>query len=210
MSSVVETKSCAMYRLALMFHALGCKHCLLKVQIAANWLLPYSLFWILYFCMHAFVKRRTNFFFQDLNETSVTNATGFPDLTKCFQVTVLVWIPCGYLLTVAPCYIWSLVTSPRSYIRHTWLNVTKTVIDPTVRHCILLSIAIFSTTSDTLFLYVTMHTLQFMHYHLYVTVHTLPIIRYCLYITDYTLPLIYYRLYITIYTLPFINYHSLI
>src|SRR6218665_1267296 len=62
MSSVVETKSCAMYRLALMFHALGCKHCLLKVQIAANWLLPYSLFWILYFCMHAFVKRRNNFF----------------------------------------------------------------------------------------------------------------------------------------------------
>src|SRR6218665_2010654 len=113
------------------------------------------------------------FFFQDLNETSITNATGFPDLTKCFQVTVLVWIPCGYLLTVAPCYIWSLVTSPRSYIRHTWLNVTKTVIYPTVRHCILLSIAIFSATTDTLF---------FILYHAYITIYTLPFIRYCSYV----------------------------
>src|SRR6218665_3694213 len=104
------------------------------------------------------------FFFQDLNETSVTNATGFPDLTKCFQVTVLVWIPCGYLLTVAPFYIWSLVTSPRSYIRHTWLNVTKTVIDPFVWRCILLNIALFS---------IIIYALPFINYHLYISIYTL-------------------------------------
>jgi len=182
-----------------------------------------------YFCMRAFVKRRHYFFLQDLNETSVSNATGFPDLTKCFQVTVLVWIPCGYLLTVAPFYIWSLVTSLRSYIRHTWLNVTKTVIDPFVWRCILLNIALFSIIIYALpfinyHLYISIYTLAFIHYHLYVTVHMLPFIHYHLYVTIYTLPFIHYRLYITVYillfihyhlyvavyTLPFIHYHSLI
>src|SRR6218665_72799 len=158
--SGVKTKSCAMYQLALMFHALGCNHCLLKVQIAANWLLPHSPFRILYLLTSVCVVLLRNdiiFFLQDLNETSDTNATGFPDLTKCFQITVLVWIPCGYLLTVAPFYIWSLVTSPRSYIRHTWLNVTKTVIDLSVWRCSLerLDIIIFN---------IIIYTLPFISY----------------------------------------------
>jgi hypothetical protein len=49
-----------------------------------------------------------------------------PDFTPCFHNTVLVWIPCGFLLFVAPFYIYFLLgLKQRGTI--TWLNVTKTV-----------------------------------------------------------------------------------
>uniref|UniRef100_A0A8C2AUB4 Multidrug resistance-associated protein 1 n=1 Tax=Cyprinus carpio TaxID=7962 RepID=A0A8C2AUB4_CYPCA len=51
-----------------------------------------------------------------------------PDLTPCFQNTVLVWIPCLYLWLSAPFYILYLKRNDRGYICMTHLNRAKTVI----------------------------------------------------------------------------------
>ncbi|KAL0992607.1 hypothetical protein UPYG_G00095650 [Umbra pygmaea] len=51
-----------------------------------------------------------------------------PDLTQCFQNTVLVWIPCIYLWLCAPIYILYLKSHDRGYICMTPLNKAKTAI----------------------------------------------------------------------------------
>uniref|UniRef100_A0A672QSJ5 Multidrug resistance-associated protein 1 n=1 Tax=Sinocyclocheilus grahami TaxID=75366 RepID=A0A672QSJ5_SINGR len=51
-----------------------------------------------------------------------------PDLTPCFQNTVLVWIPCLYLWLFAPFYILYLKRNDCGYICMTHLNRAKTVI----------------------------------------------------------------------------------
>uniref|UniRef100_A0A8C2F591 Multidrug resistance-associated protein 1 n=1 Tax=Cyprinus carpio TaxID=7962 RepID=A0A8C2F591_CYPCA len=51
-----------------------------------------------------------------------------PDLTPCFQNTVLVWIPCLYLWLSAPFYILYLKRNDRGYICMTHLNRAKIVI----------------------------------------------------------------------------------
>uniref|UniRef100_A0A673I337 Multidrug resistance-associated protein 1 n=1 Tax=Sinocyclocheilus rhinocerous TaxID=307959 RepID=A0A673I337_9TELE len=63
--------------------------------------------------------------FQDWNRTWQTHN---PDLTPCFQNTVLVWIPCLYLWLFAPFYILYLKRNDRGYICMTHLNRAKTVI----------------------------------------------------------------------------------
>uniref|UniRef100_A0A4W3JBM4 ATP-binding cassette, sub-family C (CFTR/MRP), member 3 n=1 Tax=Callorhinchus milii TaxID=7868 RepID=A0A4W3JBM4_CALMI len=50
-----------------------------------------------------------------------------PDLTACFQDTVLVWIPCVYLWAVFPLYYVYLRFNNKGYIRVTILNRVKTV-----------------------------------------------------------------------------------
>ncbi len=62
--------------------------------------------------------------FQDWNRTWQTHN---PDLTPCFQNTVLVWIPCLYLWLFAPFYILYLKRNDRGYICMTHLNRAKTV-----------------------------------------------------------------------------------
>lgn len=62
--------------------------------------------------------------FQDWNRTWQTHN---PDLTPCFQNTVLVWIPCLYLWIFAPLYILYLKSHDRGYICMTHLNRAKTV-----------------------------------------------------------------------------------
>ncbi|KAM6957261.1 multidrug resistance-associated protein 1 [Aplochiton taeniatus] len=49
-----------------------------------------------------------------------------PDLTPCFQNTVLIWLPCLYLWVCAPLYILYLRSNDRGYIRMTHLNKAKT------------------------------------------------------------------------------------
>lgn len=61
---------------------------------------------------------------QDWNRTWQTHN---PDLTPCFQNTVLVWIPCLYLWLFAPFYILYLKRNDRGYICMTHLNRAKTV-----------------------------------------------------------------------------------
>ncbi|XP_066545950.1 multidrug resistance-associated protein 1 isoform X2 [Amia ocellicauda] len=51
-----------------------------------------------------------------------------PDLTQCFQNTVLVWVPCIYLWVCAPFYCLYLYCHDRGYIRMTHLNRAKTAI----------------------------------------------------------------------------------
>uniref|UniRef100_A0A672SJN2 Multidrug resistance-associated protein 1 n=1 Tax=Sinocyclocheilus grahami TaxID=75366 RepID=A0A672SJN2_SINGR len=63
--------------------------------------------------------------FQDWNRTWQTHN---PDLTPCFQNTVLVWIPCLYLWLFAPLYILYLKRNDHGYICMTHLNRAKTAI----------------------------------------------------------------------------------
>nr|XP_055048139.1 multidrug resistance-associated protein 1-like isoform X1 [Misgurnus anguillicaudatus] len=63
--------------------------------------------------------------FWDWNRTWHTHN---PDLTPCFQNTVLVWIPCLYLWLFAPFYILYLKGHNRGHICMTHLNKAKTVI----------------------------------------------------------------------------------
>uniref|UniRef100_A0AAR2JQY6 ABC transmembrane type-1 domain-containing protein n=1 Tax=Pygocentrus nattereri TaxID=42514 RepID=A0AAR2JQY6_PYGNA len=62
---------------------------------------------------------------QDWNRTWHTHN---PDLTRCFQNTLLVWIPCVYLWLFAPFYFFYLKSHDCGYICMTHLNKAKTVI----------------------------------------------------------------------------------
>ncbi|XP_060700646.1 ATP-binding cassette sub-family C member 3 isoform X3 [Hemiscyllium ocellatum] len=57
---------------------------------------------------------------------NVTINTDNPDLTICFQKTILVWVPCVYLWVIFPLYFLYLRQSNRGYIRVTLLNRIKT------------------------------------------------------------------------------------
>ncbi|XP_026991190.1 multidrug resistance-associated protein 1 isoform X3 [Tachysurus fulvidraco] len=50
-----------------------------------------------------------------------------PDVTQCFQNTVLIWIPCFYLGLIAPFYFLYLKSHNRGYICMSHLNKAKTV-----------------------------------------------------------------------------------
>ncbi|KAM4531012.1 multidrug resistance-associated protein 1 isoform 2-T2 [Odontesthes bonariensis] len=63
--------------------------------------------------------------FWDWNHTWHTSN---PDLTQCFQNTVLVWVPCLYLWIVAPIYIIYLCSHDRGYICMNHFNKAKTAI----------------------------------------------------------------------------------
>ncbi|XP_044159893.1 multidrug resistance-associated protein 1-like isoform X2 [Bufo gargarizans] len=63
--------------------------------------------------------------FWDVN---VTWYTDNPDFTKCFQNTVLVWIPCIYLWLCFPFYFLYLRHNDKGYIRMSHLNKAKTAI----------------------------------------------------------------------------------
>ncbi|XP_063042992.1 multidrug resistance-associated protein 1 isoform X2 [Engraulis encrasicolus] len=63
--------------------------------------------------------------FWDWNRTWYSNN---PDLTACFQNTVLVWVPCFYLWLCFPVYFAYLKSNDHGYICMTHLNKAKTVI----------------------------------------------------------------------------------
>ncbi|XP_045932388.1 multidrug resistance-associated protein 1 isoform X1 [Micropterus dolomieu] len=63
--------------------------------------------------------------FWDWNRTWYT---ANPDLTQCFQNTVLVWLPCLYLWTCAPIYLIYLRSHDRGYICMSHLNKAKTAV----------------------------------------------------------------------------------
>uniref|UniRef100_T1JBH2 Uncharacterized protein n=1 Tax=Strigamia maritima TaxID=126957 RepID=T1JBH2_STRMM len=54
----------------------------------------------------------------------VWNTTN-PDFPECFQKTVLVWIPCGFLWLFAPLQIFMLIKSTSTSIPWTGLNISK-------------------------------------------------------------------------------------
>ncbi|XP_039089530.1 multidrug resistance-associated protein 1 isoform X1 [Hyaena hyaena] len=61
-------------------------------------------------------------------EWSITWNTSNPDFTKCFQNTVLAWVPCAYLWVCFPFYFLYLSHHDRGYIQMTHLNKTKTAL----------------------------------------------------------------------------------
>uniref|UniRef100_A0A8D0WJL2 Multidrug resistance-associated protein 1 n=1 Tax=Sus scrofa TaxID=9823 RepID=A0A8D0WJL2_PIG len=61
-------------------------------------------------------------------EWNVTWNTSNPDFTKCFQNTVLVWVPCSYLWVCFPFYFLYLSRHDRGYIQMTHLNKAKTAL----------------------------------------------------------------------------------
>ncbi|XP_024127592.1 multidrug resistance-associated protein 1 isoform X3 [Oryzias melastigma] len=54
--------------------------------------------------------------------------TSNPDLTPCFQNTVLVWVPCFYLWICAPFYLMYMRSHNRGYICMSHLNKAKTAV----------------------------------------------------------------------------------
>ncbi|XP_018568571.1 multidrug resistance-associated protein 1 isoform X2 [Anoplophora glabripennis] len=63
--------------------------------------------------------------FWNLNLTWNTND---PDFTKCFEKTVLVWIPCFFLWTFSSLEVYYLIKSKRRNIPWNWLNISKLVV----------------------------------------------------------------------------------
>ncbi|XP_053193733.1 multidrug resistance-associated protein 1 [Scomber japonicus] len=63
--------------------------------------------------------------FWDWNRTWYTSN---PDLTQCFQNTVLVWLPCLYLWLCAPIYLIYLRSHNHGYICMSHLNKAKTAV----------------------------------------------------------------------------------
>ncbi|XP_057630056.1 multidrug resistance-associated protein 1 isoform X2 [Chionomys nivalis] len=59
---------------------------------------------------------------------NVTWHTSSPDFTKCFQNTVLTWVPCFYLWSCFPLYFFYLSRHDRGYIQMTYLNKAKTAL----------------------------------------------------------------------------------
>ncbi|KAL5009943.1 hypothetical protein ScPMuIL_012248 [Solemya velum] len=64
--------------------------------------------------------------FWDTNLTW-TNAS-WPQFTECFQDTVLIWIPSGWLLLTSPIYLWYLFTRPTAPLPLSWKSITKTIL----------------------------------------------------------------------------------
>ncbi|XP_033117760.1 multidrug resistance-associated protein 1-like isoform X2 [Anneissia japonica] len=50
-----------------------------------------------------------------------------PDVSECFQETVLAWIPCFYLFLVSPLYFYCLKKNNKGYIKLSLLHVLKSV-----------------------------------------------------------------------------------
>ena len=49
-----------------------------------------------------------------------------PELTVCALDTVLMWVPCGFLLLISPFYLYHLF-GLKTRGTSTWLNISKTV-----------------------------------------------------------------------------------
>lgn len=59
---------------------------------------------------------------------SLTWDTDDPELTKCFEKTVLVWIPCIFLWIFSPLEVCYIINSKRRDIPWSWLNISKLAI----------------------------------------------------------------------------------
>ncbi|XP_008197283.2 multidrug resistance-associated protein 1 isoform X1 [Tribolium castaneum] len=57
--------------------------------------------------------------------STLTWHTNDPDLTKCFERTVLVWVPCAFLWTFSSLEVYYILHSKRRDIPWNWLNVSK-------------------------------------------------------------------------------------
>ncbi|XP_069761773.1 multidrug resistance-associated protein 1 isoform X2 [Narcine bancroftii] len=75
--------------------------------------------------MEGFCSKGRRDVFWDWNKTWYSDN---PDFTHCFQITMLVWIPCIYIWTCLPFYFFYLRCNNQGYIRMSVLNKIKTVL----------------------------------------------------------------------------------
>ncbi|XP_015591556.1 multidrug resistance-associated protein 1 isoform X6 [Cephus cinctus] len=61
-------------------------------------------------------------------DSNLTWYTDDPDLTECFQKTVLVWTPCAFLWVFSPLEAYYLLSSRRKNIPYTWKFISKFVL----------------------------------------------------------------------------------
>lgn len=69
-----------------------------------------------------------NFCGSEFWNTNLTWNTDDPEFTKCFEKTVLVWIPCFFLWTFSSLEVYYLLKSKRRNIPWSWLNISKLVV----------------------------------------------------------------------------------
>lgn len=63
--------------------------------------------------------------FQDANLTWYTNN---PDLTVCFEKTILIWVPCAFLWVFSLMEAYYILHSKRRNVPYTWLFIIKQVL----------------------------------------------------------------------------------
>lgn len=66
-------------------------------------------------------------YFLCLQDSNLSVYTNNPDLTPCFQNSLLAWVPCIYLWATLPCYLLYLRHHHRGYITLSHLSKLKTV-----------------------------------------------------------------------------------
>lgn len=69
-----------------------------------------------------------NQLFSLFKDTNLTWYTNKPDLTECFQKTILVWVPCIFLWIFSTMEAYYLLNSKRRNIPCTWLFISKQVL----------------------------------------------------------------------------------
>lgn len=57
-----------------------------------------------------------------------TTNDSWPEFTQCFQLAVLVWIPCGWLWLTLPFYVYYLINNVDKWRPLTVFSITKTVV----------------------------------------------------------------------------------
>uniref|UniRef100_A0A8C8CGX2 ABC-type glutathione-S-conjugate transporter n=1 Tax=Oncorhynchus tshawytscha TaxID=74940 RepID=A0A8C8CGX2_ONCTS len=81
-------------------------------------------------CKSVLSRERNDFYSVQRMDWNRTWYTDKPDLTECFQNTVLVWFPCVYLWLLAPFYALKLYCHDCGCIRISTLCTAKTVSQP--------------------------------------------------------------------------------
>ncbi|XP_017881737.1 multidrug resistance-associated protein 1 isoform X2 [Ceratina calcarata] len=61
-------------------------------------------------------------------DNNLTWNTEDPDITECFQKTVLIWVPCAFLWLFSAIEVYYFLNSKNRNIPYTWLSVTKLVL----------------------------------------------------------------------------------
>ncbi|XP_043683570.1 multidrug resistance-associated protein 1 isoform X4 [Vespula pensylvanica] len=65
-------------------------------------------------------------------DTDLSWNTDDPDLTECFQKTVLIWVPCVFLWAFSVMEAYYLLNSRRKNVPYTWLYISKQVLTTTL------------------------------------------------------------------------------
>nr|CAD7445717.1 unnamed protein product [Timema bartmani] len=62
-----------------------------------------------------------------LQDANVTWNTDDPDLTPCFQRTLLIYLPCAFLWALSPLEVFYILNNKNGDIPWNWLNCSKMV-----------------------------------------------------------------------------------